>query len=127
MTIPPTAGDIWRILSSGHRVPCNENIYSFTTTGIEENSRSACITPFSVVPTVFKSGAWINFTVNMKSNIKISLYNVLGQRVAVLLNRICQPGAYNIHWTGENLSSGIYFVRVDSEDTSEVKKVVYIK
>jgi hypothetical protein len=127
MTIPPGDGDIWYIRSSGHRVPCNANIYRFTTTGINENLDLQCRPLFSVSPSIFRTNTLVNLAITHESPVNISVYNILGQRVAVLLNRICQPGVYNIHWTGENLSSGIYFVRVDSRDIREVKKVVHIK
>ncbi|MGB7055125.1 MAG: T9SS type A sorting domain-containing protein [bacterium] len=127
MTIPPDEGDVWQILSSGHRVPCNANVYRFVTTGINENSDLRCQPLFAVSPSIFRNNTLINLAIPHESQVNISIYNVLGQRVVVLLNRICQPGVYDIHWTVESLSSGIYFVRVDSEDIKEVKKVVLIK
>jgi hypothetical protein len=127
MTIPPDVGDIWQTFSSGHRVPCNENIYSFTTTGIIENSNTAAGLQFSVLPSVFKGKSSINFTLMKESPVTISIYNILGQRVALPLNRICQPGSYNIDWTADDLPSGVYFVRIVTQQIDEVKKTVYLR
>lgn len=127
MTIPPGDGDVWQILSSGHRVPCNANIYSFTTTGINELSDYELRPLFSVLPSIFRRKTLINIAIMNESRVNISAYNVVGQRVDVILNQICKPGLYNINWTTDNLPSGIYFVRIESNDIKEVKKVVHLR
>ncbi len=127
MTIPPDAGDVWQILSSGHRAPCNENIYRFATAGIYENSKPMVKPRFSVLPNIFKGKTLINFALTNESMVNISVYNILGQRVALLLNRVFKPGVHNITWTGKNLSSGIYFVKIKSKDISKVKKIIYLR
>jgi hypothetical protein len=127
MTIPPDDGDIWQILSAGHRVPCNENIYSFTTTGILETSETMTGLQFSILPNVFTGRTSINFTLMKESPVTISVYNILGQRVALPLNCMCQPGSYNIQWKGNNLPSGVYFVRIASQEIEDIKKVIYVR
>lgn len=127
MTIPPDAGDIWQSFSSGHRVPCNANIYSFTTTGIGELSDNELRPLFSVLPSIFRRKTLINLAITNESPVNISVYNILGQCVDVIFNRICEPGLYNINWATDNLPSGIYFVRIESKDIKEVKKVVHLR
>lgn len=127
MTIPPDDGDVWQISSSGHRVPANDNIYRFVTTGIQENQIAAMGLQFSILPNVFKGNALIRFALQNESPVTISVYNIVGQRVAVPLNRICKPGLYDIKWSGDELSAGVYFVKIESKDIQEVKKVIYIR
>lgn len=127
MTISPGDGDVWQIFSSGHRVPCNANIYRFTTTGIGELSDNELRPLFSVLPSIFRRKTLINLAIMNESRVNISAYNVVGQRVDVILNQICKPGLYNINWATDNLPSGIYFVRIESNDIKEVKKVVHLR
>ncbi|KPJ72360.1 hypothetical protein AMJ52_06545, partial [candidate division TA06 bacterium DG_78] len=54
MTVPPGAGDVWQIVSSGHCVPSNANIYRFTATGACEMSNPQVRPLFSVFPNIFK-------------------------------------------------------------------------
>jgi len=127
MTIPPDDGDVWQIRSSGHRVPCNNNIYRFTATGINENTSQPLRPLFSVLPNIFRTRTSISFAITSESPVTISVYNILGQRVAVVLDRICSPGVYNIPWTGKNLPSGIYFVKIKNKDIEKVEKTIYLK
>ncbi|MCK4673828.1 T9SS type A sorting domain-containing protein, partial [candidate division WOR-3 bacterium] len=82
---------------------------------------------FSVLPSIFRRKTLINLAIINESRVNISAYNVVGQRVDVILNQICKPGLYNINWTTDNLPSGIYFVRIESNDIKEVKKVVHLR
>lgn len=127
MTVPPNAGDVWQILSSGSRAPCNANIYRFTTTGISEIQNRQPGPLFSVLPNIFKRKALINFALTNESAVKISVYNILGQRVRVLVDCVCSPGMHSVNWTGNDLGSGIYFVRIESKDIKDIKKVIYLK
>jgi hypothetical protein len=74
------------------------------------------------------------FTVELPkdAHVELVVYNLLGQKVATLLNEIKPAGYYTVVWEGQNehdnnMPSGIYFVKMVSEKFSSVKKIMLIK
>jgi photosystem II stability/assembly factor-like uncharacterized protein len=59
-------------------------------------------------------------------NVRLTVYNMLGQEVSILVNKIIQPGTYEIGWDGKNSPSGIYFYRYTITDPNRAN-VVYDK
>lgn len=58
---------------------------------------------------------------------KLTIYNVLGQHVADLVDRVLPLGSHTYNWDGELHSSGIYLYRLKTESTSETRKMLLIK
>ena len=64
---------------------------------------------------------------------ELSVYNVLGQKVADLINGFQSAGYYKYIWEANQYSSGLYFVRMDVYDVNnvpqyhEIKKIMLIK
>jgi hypothetical protein len=63
---------------------------------------------------------------------KLSVYNVLGQRVAVPLNKVLSPGIYEIPWDGkdnygEPVSSGLYFYELSAGNFRMLGKMILLK
>jgi flagellar hook assembly protein FlgD len=66
------------------------------------------------------------------SRVTVMLYNILGQRVATLVAQEKQAGIHRIRWRGEGdngnqLSSGIYFLRVTAGGTAFTRKMMLIR
>jgi hypothetical protein len=73
----------------------------------------------------------IRFEVARTSNISIKVYNAVGQLVRTLENRRFEPGKYSVSWdgtnaAGNNVSSGVYFYRMESTRFSAAKKMVLL-
>ncbi|MCX7876760.1 MAG: family 43 glycosylhydrolase [Melioribacteraceae bacterium] len=62
-------------------------------------------------------------------NVSLKIYDILGKEVATLLNEKQKPGTYNIKLSVEklNLSSGVYFYRLQVNELSQTKKMILIK
>lgn len=65
-------------------------------------------------PNPFGMATNIDYTVSSTSHILIEVYNLLGQRVATVVNDIRLPGHYTEHWEARHLSSGVYFYRFEA-------------
>jgi hypothetical protein len=86
-------------------------------------------------PNPFNPSTTIKFSVPQESNVKLSIYNLLGQEVNVLINnQIQQPGTYNVTFDARDLTSGIYFYRLTASPIEkgtnsfvEVKKMILLK
>ncbi len=73
-------------------------------------------------PNPFNPNTKIKFNIEKESNVELSLFNVLGERVGILVNQTFSEGEHEYILKGDGLSSGIYFVRLQSgENVSEIK------
>jgi hypothetical protein len=59
--------------------------------------------------------------------VKLTVIDVSGKTVAVLVNENLQPGSYNYDWSAEKLSSGVYFYKLEADGFSDTKKMVLVK
>jgi len=78
-------------------------------------------------PNPFNPSTIINFDVPQKSNLKMKIYNTLGEVVYVLADRNFDPGKYSVDFDGSNLASGIYFYSLEGEGLMQVKRMVLVK
>lgn len=79
-------------------------------------------------PNPFNPVTNIRFDVAKFSNsVSLKVYSTLGKEVAVLVNQSLQPGAYEVSFNSGNLSSGIYFYELRTDDFRSVKKMVLIR
>lgn len=78
-------------------------------------------------PNPFNPATIINFDVPQRSNLRIKIYNALGEIVQVLADRSFDPGKYSVDFDGSNLASGIYFYSLESENFLQVKRMVLVK
>ena len=83
-------------------------------------------------PNPFNPITTIRFDVPKESHVKIDVYNVMGEKVAELVDAYFQPGFYTVNWDGMTtpgsaLSSGMYFYRIQARDFTAVKKLLLVK
>jgi hypothetical protein len=78
-------------------------------------------------PNPFNPSTKLNFGIPKSGNVKLAVYDVLGNEVSVVLNESLQSGNYSINFNASNLSSGIYFYRLIAGDFSQTMKMTLIK
>lgn len=78
-------------------------------------------------PNPFNPSTVIRYAVPEASNVRIDVYNVLGQRVSTLVNREHQAGNFDVTFDASNLSSGMYFYRLESSNAVLTQKMMLIK
>lgn len=84
-------------------------------------------------PNPFNPSTTIKFSIPEESQVKINIYNSIGEVVENLVNKDYQPGNYEVSWNATNYPSGIYFYsfevsRADGIPVQrEVRKIVYLK
>ena len=60
-------------------------------------------------------------------NVTLKIYDVLGREVTTLVNEEKHPGVYEVEFNTSELSSGIYFYKLQAENYSSTKKMIYLK
>ena len=78
-------------------------------------------------PNPFNPTTNIEYSIPTSGIVTITVHNILGQEVATLVNEFQQAGTYRITWNGSNLSSGIYFYRIQTEQYIESRKMLLLK
>jgi hypothetical protein len=78
-------------------------------------------------PNPFNPLLSIVFYIPQHSNVKISVFDILGREVATIVNDNLPIGMYKREWNGNLLASGIYFVIMRSNDYFHAEKVLLLK
>jgi hypothetical protein len=81
----------------------------------------------NIYPNPFNPITNIGFSLSQTENVKIAVYNVKGQKVAMLLDEVRLAGEHRISWNAENTASGIYFLQFNTDSTNSVHRLVLIK
>jgi len=93
-------------------------------------STKALIT--SNYPNPFNPSTTINYYLPQTTNLKLSVYNIRGQKVRTLFSGRLPKGSHQALWNGKDannrsVSSGIYFIRLEAEGISSTRKVMLMK
>jgi peptidase C25-like protein/carboxypeptidase family protein/type IX secretion system substrate protein len=80
-----------------------------------------------VYPNPFNPTASVSFSMKEAADAKAMLYNVLGQRVAVLVDGELKAGSHQLTIDGNNLASGVYFLRFQAGPMQATRKVVLLR
>ena len=75
----------------------------------------------------FNPNTIISYSLPSSSNIKLVVYNTLGQTVKVLDSGFKQAGNYSVNFNASALPSGIYFYKLEAGQFSQIKKMMLIK
>ena len=78
-------------------------------------------------PNPFNPSTTIEFSIKENSNVKLSVYNLLGQKVITLINQPMSAGVHSVLFNASNLSSGIYFYKLTAGENSKVMKMELLK
>ena len=83
-------------------------------------------------PNPFNPETVIPFSVPESGVLRLSIFNVLGQEVAVLIDENIQAGFHRVVWNGRDqfnrsVATGLYFVRMHSDAFTSVRKMMFLK
>jgi len=78
-------------------------------------------------PNPFNPSTVIKFALPENSKVLLEVYNILGEKVATLINTEMKAGYHSIIFDARNLTSGVYFYRIETSKFKDVKKMVLVK
>jgi probable HAF family extracellular repeat protein len=99
-------------------------------TSIKESERFEIIPDFSLnqnYPNPFNPTTTIRYNIPIASNVKISVYNILGQQVTKLVDEYKASGTYDVRFDASRLASGIYLYTINAGAYFESRKMILIK
>ena len=127
---PPPAGTVVRIITK--KALTVNDLFEFNKNNFTDVAQQNIPTEFSLsqnYPNPFNPETTISFKVQSASQVSLKVYDVLGNEIATLVDEVKQPGYYNSKFSIRNsqLSSGVYFYRIQANGFSETKKMMLIK
>jgi hypothetical protein len=78
-------------------------------------------------PNPFNPSTTINYSIPEASNVRLSVFNALGQQVKLIENGFRNAGSYQVTLYADDLTSGIYFYKIEAGQFSQIRKMILIK
>jgi len=78
-------------------------------------------------PNPFNPSTTINYALGHAGEVRLTIYNVLGQEVQTLVNEVQTAGSHQIHFDASALASGIYLYRLETEGFTATNKMILMK
>ena len=75
-------------------------------------------------PNPFNPETTISYRLEKSSRIQIAIYNVLGELIEILVDEHQTPGHYSIRWHAQNIGSGIYLCRLQTNNFVQTRKLL---
>lgn len=99
-------------------------------TGTESKNDAVKVNSFNLeqnYPNPFNPSTVITFTLPQSANVKLTVFNSLGQIVRTIVDAYHDAGKYRLTFNGSGLSTGLYFYRLDAGVFSQTKKMMLLK
>ncbi len=82
---------------------------------------------FPAFPNPFNSSVTISYDIPTQGNVSLSVWNILGQQVAELIDQPQPPGHYRVSWDAGSNTSGLYFMVLEINGFEAVEKILLLK
>ncbi len=107
-----------------------KNLELPSLTGAEDNEVERLPLSFALeqnYPNPFNPATTIRYDLPQNTHVKLSIFDVLGRQVSVLVDDEMQAGRYEVAWAPQTTASGIYFYRISAGRFMHVKKMLFLK
>lgn len=92
-----------------------------------ENNTPAVFSISQNYPNPFNPSTVITFSLPEQALVKLAVYNVLGQEIALLENGIKNAGNYSVIWNADNIPSGVYIYKITAGNFEKTMKMILLK
>ena len=116
-----------KIASDALNIQTPESNVSVTVTVTNEPLLPNAVSLSQNYPNPFNSSTIIKYSLPEAARVNLEVYNLLGQKVATLVDEVQQAGYYSYIWNMMDLPSGVYFYRLKTGDFEKRRKMLVIK
>ena len=81
----------------------------------------------SIYPNPFNPSTQVEFRLNQSQNIKILIFNINGELIDIISNQTYEAGYHSIKWMPSDISSGLYIVSIQADNSTYNQKVLFLK
>ncbi len=78
-------------------------------------------------PNPFNPTTKIKYTIPTTSHVQIEIFDVIGRRISLLVDKDLTPGTYHSIWDASSFSSGVYFYRIRTDSFTQTRSMTLIK
>jgi hypothetical protein len=103
------------------------NLKKLTTTSVEDENLPKEFSLSQNYPNPFNPTTAISYSLPQDVNVKLTVYDMLGREVAVLVNELKSAGTYTVSLEGQALASGIYLYRLEAGNRTFTRKMTLLK
>jgi len=117
----------WGIMNSA---PHTQALYWFEAVVIGVDDLNPLPESYSLTqnyPNPFNPTTMITYAIPEKASVKLTVYNLLGQEVATLVNEVKNVGTYEVNFKANQLTTGVYFYTIQAGQFTSTKKMMLIK
>jgi hypothetical protein len=119
----PEPGTIFRIITN--KLITASDVFTFTAPG--EPDVPKLFRTYQNYPNPFNNNTTIRYWVPRSDRVLLEIYNILGQKVTTLVDRVKEQGEYFQTWDAGGLASGIYFYRMSVGAEEKLRKMILVK
>lgn len=105
----------------------SQSVFYYSPSSVSDFSEPGNFSLMQNYPNPFNPSTQINYSLSSGSFVKLSVFDILGNEVAELVNSYQNAGPYSVNFDASNLSSGIYFYKLQSGNISITKQMLLIK
>ena len=132
-TKPSSSGTVYYVVRAvdvhGNQSPSSNEV-SVHLTAVQDNKKADLPTTFALkqnYPNPFNPTTVIPYQLAAKSHVTLTIYNVLGQQVATLVNSDMKAGRYHARWDAYDMPSGVYIYLLRAGSFMQSRKLILIK
>jgi hypothetical protein len=128
-TEPTSSTALVKYTSTGSPVGATINFSLSSATSVETNI-SEQLKEFELsqnFPNPFNPSTTINYAIQQSGVVILKVYNVVGQEIQTLVNNYQAVGNYQVTLNAQNLSSGVYFYRLQSNGSTLMRKMILLR
>lgn len=111
--------------------PCRTGNYADIFTGISEREEERIVplryTLYQNYPNPFNPTTIIRYSLPQTGYVKLTVYNILGEKVLSLVDGYQKAGEKRVRWQANSFSSGIYFCQLKVDGQTVTKKLALVK
>ena len=116
--------------SSSPPITKTSSIFFFTT--LKASSSKASVSSLTIYPVPVQNSTTVSFTLAEPKEVSIKIFDMTGRPVKTIAAGQMQSGDHQFIWNakdekGNGLNTGIYFLRIETEDYSETRKIIMVR
>jgi hypothetical protein len=121
----PDSADYWRASLYIHGSPGRDDLITGIVDAINQTPQVFQL--YQNYPNPFNPETKIQYSLEHSGKIRLSIYDLIGREVAILVNEVQEAGGHEVTFRASNLSSGIYFYRLQTTNNVAIKKMILIR
>ncbi len=131
----PVVSPFQPALAGDYNPDCFVTKLSFSPTEVSSVDDATLPTEFRLeqnYPNPFNPGTAIEFSLPKQAHIRLSVFNTLGERIALLADEVVPAGKHQVRWDGldergERAASGVYFYKLTAGNFEQTRKMILLR